>query len=334
MGAVNYAEIILRVDAGDEDAAEAALLELGATGTSRDCGAPESSLGGDFVRPADAADSERAAPSPVEVVGYFAPDSVPDRTRVMACFAALRGAMRREPAAAELPSTATPEAAPEVLVRFRPVRDWAAETRRSFAPFQPLPGLTVAPPWDRPARIEGSLIVLSPGAAFGLGTHATTRACLALMPAAPRTLAPALDVGTGTGILALRAAQLGYTPVIGCDIDAVAAAAARDNVRGNGLDECVGIFAGSLATVRPAARFSLILANLLLRPLLELAEGLAARLAQDGCLVASGILTDDAAELVAACARAGLRLDAQRIDEPWAALRFVPARPLPAPNQP
>ncbi len=326
MGAVDYAEIILRVGAGDEEAAEAALLELGATGTSRDCGAPESSLGGDFVWPAGAPEPETAAPAPVEVVGYFAPDSVPDRARVLTCFAALRGAMRAEPAEAEV--------APEVVVRFRPLRDWATDTRRSFAPFQPLPGLTVAPPWDRPARVDGSLLVLSPGAAFGLGTHATTRACLALMPSAPRTPAPALDVGTGTGILALRAAQLGYEPVIGCDIDAVAAASARDNARRNGLDERVGIFAGSVAAVRPGAHFSLILANLLLHPLLELAGALAEHLAQDGCLVASGILTDDASALGEACASAGLRLDVQRVDGPWVALRFVATHPSAAPSRP
>jgi ribosomal protein L11 methyltransferase len=326
---MDYAEVILRVDSGDEEAAEAALLELGATGTSRDCGAPESSGGGDFIPPGFASGPGAAAFKPVEVVGYFSQESVPDRARVLTCFAALRQATRADPDAVDASSCA----APEVLVRFRPIRDWAAETRRSFAPFQPLPGLTVAPPWDRPARVDGSLIVLRPGAAFGLGTHPTTRSCLALMPPAPSMMARALDVGTGTGILAIRASQLGYVLVIGCDLDPVAALSARENVRGNGLDERVVILSGTLAAVRAETRFSLVLANLLLNPLLDLAEDLAARLAPEGYLVASGLQTDDAPALIERFARAGLRLDAQRLEEPWAALRFSPTRSSPAPNQ-
>jgi ribosomal protein L11 methyltransferase len=331
---MTYAEVILRVGVGDEEAAESALLELGATGTSRDCGAPEGSAAGDVFWPGDADAPERDStdtPTLVEVVGYFGPDSIPERNRVLACFAGLRAALRPfrdgSPVSAGGPLR---DAVPEVRVRLRPVRDWAAETRRSFAPFQPVAGLTVAPPWDRPPRVDGSLIVLNPGAAFGLGTHATTRSCLTLMPPAPRGLAPALDVGTGTGILAIRAAQLGYAPVFGCDIDPVAAAAAGENVRGNAMDDRVAVMAGTLAAVRARARFALLLANIFLNPLLELAEDLARHLESDGRLIASGLFFEDVPTVVERFARAGLRLESQRIDEQWAALRFAPGRSRPA----
>jgi ribosomal protein L11 methyltransferase len=335
MNSMTYAEVILRVSAGEEEAAESALLELGATGTSRDCGAPESSAAGDVFWPGarDASEPEAGGePIPVEVVGYFASGSVPDRGRVLACFAGLRGALQPR-AGAGGTATYAPgqarDAVPEVHVRLRPARDWAAETRRSFAPFQPLVGLTVAPPWDRPARVDGSLIVINPGAAFGLGTHATTRSCLGLIPPAPRGLAPALDVGTGTGILAIRAAQLGYAPVVGCDSDAVAAAAAHENLIHNDMGERVAVLAGTLSALRVEAHFALVLANIFLNPLLEMAEDLARRLESDGRLVASGLYAQDAPALIERFAGTGLRLESQRVEEQWAALRFTRSRPRP-----
>ncbi len=329
IGSMTYAEVILRVGPGDEEAAESALLELGAAGTSRNCAAPESSAAGDLFRPSPPTEpvtDEPGAEGLVEVVGYFAPDSVPERGRVLACFAGLRSALRpaREASRSQpLAGGAPHEAPPEVNVRLRRVRDWAAETRRSFAPFQPLAGLTIVPPWDRPGRVEGALIVLNPGAAFGLGTHATTRSCLALMPPASRGLAAALDVGTGTGILAIRAAQLGYAPVFGCDNDPVAAAAAAENVRANAMEERVAIAAGTLAAVRSEARFALVMANIFLTPLLEMAADFTRRLTSDGRLVVSGIFEDDAPAVLACFGRSGLRLEARRIEEQWIALRFA-----------
>jgi len=326
---MTYAEVILRVRPGDEEAAESALLELGALGTSRDCGAPEGQGAGDVLWP-----ETRTAPQPgdpgaearVEVVGYFTAGAVPDRSSLLACCAGLQAALRplRDACRSASDEDGAPrEAMPEVQVRLCPMRDWAAETRRSFTPFQPLKGLTIAPPWDRPAHVEGALIVLNPAAAFGLGTHATTRGCLALMPPAPRGIAPALDLGTGTGILAIRAAQVGYAPVFGWDIDAVAAAAARENVRGNGLEARVAVAAGTLAAVRAEARFALVLANIFLNPLLALTEDLARRLKADGRLVVSGIFAEDVPAVVERFAGVGLRLDERRSEERWAALRFV-----------
>jgi ribosomal protein L11 methyltransferase len=182
----------------------------------------------------------------------------------------------------------------------------------------------VLAPWHEGAEAGARVLVLNPGSAFGLGTHPTTRACLALTPPPPvgRPTAAALDVGTGTGILALWAAQLGDQPVDACDLDAEAARAAGENLRLNGREDRIALLAGGTAALRPGRRYALILANLLLGPLRELAEDLAGRLAPGGCVVAAGIRPEDACELAAAYEAHGLRVEAEQTLDEWAALRL------------
>jgi ribosomal protein L11 methyltransferase len=175
--------------------------------------------------------------------------------------------------------------------------------------------LLVRPPWA-PAR-DGLLdIVIDPAQAFGTGAHPTTRLCLELM----LELDPAgalVDLGCGSGILAIAAARLGWAPVLGLDHDLEAVRAARDNAAANGAS--VQVRRHDMMRDGPAPGAPTVLANLL-RPLLL-------RVAKDGfagpgpdALIVSGLLADEGDEVAAAFAVQGLREDARRQDGDWVAL--------------
>jgi ribosomal protein L11 methyltransferase len=139
--------------------------------------------------------------------------------------------------------------------------------------------LWLGPPWEEPDR--GAVpVVIEPGLAFGTGAHATTRLCLELL--LERAPGSVLDLGCGSGVLAVAAAQLGFAPVTALDVDPAAVEATGENARRNGVDidvRCVDVFAAEL----PAARLSL--ANITLAAAQELALRL-----HCGELISSGYL--------------------------------------------
>lgn len=182
------------------------------------------------------------------------------------------------------------------------------------------PGLYVRPPWESSAG-EGVLeIVVDPGRAFGTGSHATTRLSLELLLAqtAHSGPGPVVDVGTGSGVLAIAAAKLGHAPVLALDNDPLAVAAAAENAAVNGVEVAVALMdLRREALVLPDAPNTLVLANLLRPLLLELAPALPfAPLA----LIASGLLAQEADEVAAAFAARGLALAERRELDGWAAL--------------
>jgi ribosomal protein L11 methyltransferase len=171
--------------------------------------------------------------------------------------------------------------------------------------------LRVRPPWSAPAAGEMLDVVVDPGQAFGTGGHHTTRLCLELLldlePGGPF-----LDLGCGSGVLAIAAAKLGWAPVHGVDFDPLAVEATRDNARVNGVQ--VGAERMDLReTAAPEA--PTVVANLL-RPLL-----LALRFTQPPrTLIASGLLTREADEVAAAFAAHDL-VEARRVSAgEWSAL--------------
>ncbi len=307
-----YIEVMLTVEHRFEEAAESALLDLGAVGTSSE--------------PVGRRSPERSPE--VRVSGYFLQGPAPNAARVAERFAAFRAAAAHAQAgnAGDGADGVNPvdEASLALDIRVRPWRNWAAESRRAFRAFDPVPGLTVAPPWDRPRRPQGDLLVLNPGAAFGLGTHATTRACLALLPppSPAATSARVLDIGCGSAILALRAAQLGYASIVACEIDPCAARTAAENIALNRLQARVHLFAGTVAALRPGARFALVLANLHLEALRSLAPRLPRLLRPHGTLIASGVLRRDRGELLALLRPHGLEPSEERMEEEWTTLRL------------
>ncbi len=205
--------------------------------------------------------------------------------------------------------------------------DWAEAWKAHFKPLKVTPRLVITAPWEdyQPGPGE-TVITIYPGMAFGTGRHPSTLLCLrALEEVWERPLPPAdrlwqvLDVGTGTGILALAAARLG-AGVLAIDIDPEAVAAALENVRLNNLLDRILVEETPLAHLRQ--KFALILANITTPDLLHLVEALTGRLLSEGVLIISGFLEEDAPVLETRYLAQGLQKVGYLTEEDWGALIF------------
>lgn len=164
-------------------------------------------------------------------------------------------------------------------------------------------------------------IYLEPGMAFGTGTHPTTRACLELLEQRIKPGDVVLDLGCGSGVLAFAAARLGAQSVLALDIDSGAIELARSNLRHNELESVVHIKLGSLAGLPAEAEYSLIAANIHAAEIKRLLEqGLASRLTDQGRLILSGILEEQAAEIESAAVAHGLEIDQRHQLGDWTTL--------------
>jgi ribosomal protein L11 methyltransferase len=217
--------------------------------------------------------------------------------------------------------------------------DWSERWKRFHRPIliepprgSPVPALHVRPPWESPSDREGTEeIVIDPGQAFGTGAHATTRLCLELileLAALEDRPGPLLDVGTGSGVLAIVAARLGFAPVLGLDHERESVAAAEENARVNGVEIEVRRFdlrkqalpwLERDADSDPAdglAGSLVVVANLLRPLLLDLARGMPRVPAH---LLAGGLLKDQADEVVEAFGEGlGMRERERRERGEWA----------------
>ena len=182
--------------------------------------------------------------------------------------------------------------------------DWAESWKRGFPPLDVGRSLRIRPPWEPRADSRRVDVAIRPAMAFGTGQHASTLGCLlAIEESFTRdgAASPVLDVGTGSGILAIAAAKLGARRVCAVDVDPAAVEAAAENVRGNGVAEIVQVTLGSLDAV--PGRFALIVANLYTGVLCGMLDEFAARSATRGRLVISGFLDADASILERAAVR-------------------------------
>jgi ribosomal protein L11 methyltransferase len=198
-----------------------------------------------------------------------------------------------------------------------PDTDWVAENQRSFRPFE------VGPFWVHPSHVADGMpagllpLRIDAGLAFGTGTHATTRGCLKLLATLdPRETANVVDVGSGSGILAIAMAKLWKRPVLGGDNDAETIAVARENAGLNGVGylcrfvHAAGLRAGELEQRAP---FDLVVANILARPLADLSDSFAMAVRPRGRVLLSGLLVEQAAHILAVYARHGFAFE-RRID--------------------
>lgn len=185
---------------------------------------------------------------------------------------------------------------PSPVVEPVPPQDWEAGWRAHFTIERPLPDLIIRPSWiDYEPETGETVIVIDPKMAFGVGSHPTTRICLGLLREAPRC-ARVLDVGTGTGILAIAAAHWGSDEIVAVECDPAAAANARENLTLNGVANRVRLVEGSIEKVE--GRFDLIMANLLSSELRTVLPGLSGRLLAAGLLIISGYLESEESGLV------------------------------------
>ena len=174
-----------------------------------------------------------------------------------------------------------------------------AENQRSFRPFQ------VGPFWVHPSHIADGMpagllpLEIDAGMAFGTGTHATTRGCLEMLATLdPAETVNAVDVGCGSGILAIAMAKLWQRPVLGGDNDAEAVEVAIENAELNGVGDALPLRARSIGLRAPElsarAPYDLIVANILAGPLMELSESFAAAMRPGGRVLLSGLLVEQA----------------------------------------
>jgi ribosomal protein L11 methyltransferase len=199
--------------------------------------------------------------------------------------------------------------------------DWTDAWKQHYVA-QRIGRLVIVPPWaEEPSADDEVAITLDPGMAFGTGLHPTTRGCLALLQAVDPVPARVLDVGCGSGILALAALRLGAEQATGIDTDPLAIEATRANAERNGLGDRIEAGVGTLPPIA-RDRYELILANLVAAVLVEIADRLAAHLAPGGTLLASGIIEPRAAEVEDAMRTAGLRIVERREDGEWVSLRL------------
>jgi len=238
-----------------------------------------------------------------------------------------------------------------ILITKLPREDWAESWKRHFKPLVIGDALLIKPSWSKRRPRKGqALVVLDPGLSFGTGQHPTTEFCLRELVRAwerrhpcrrvstrnaparrqgcrrsqelPRSL---LDIGTGSGILAIAAAKLGYAPVHAFDFDSQCVRVARANARLNRVPHQIRITQADLTRLprRAARQFDVICANLLANVLIAERDRILARLRPGGVLVVAGILKREFTEVRLAYEAAGLRLVANRREKEWCSGTFV-----------
>jgi ribosomal protein L11 methyltransferase len=171
-----------------------------------------------------------------------------------------------------------------------PEQNWGENWKKFFKPVRVTSRFVIKPPWSSfPLRKNQISIDITPGMAFGTGTHATTKLSIrALEERLKKKRASVLDVGTGSGILSIAAARLGAKEVLGIDTDPVAVEIARENVSQNGVSNIVKIRKGSIGHIRRL--FDVVVANIDLKNLRRMRQPLLRHLKRKGPLILSGIL--------------------------------------------
>lgn len=215
----------------------------------------------------------------------------------------------------------------ELKLSFNQVReeDWAEYWKQYYKPFYLGSRLVVRPSWESYTAQPGDLVIdLDPGMAFGTGTHETTALCATLMEAYCRD-GSVLDIGTGSGILAIAAAKLGAGQVLALDIDPVAVKVAQDNVQQNGLADRVQVIAGDLLG-GIEQQFDMAVANILADVIISLAEPVRKHLKPGGVFICSGIIRERAQDVRAALVAAGNDVLEERQEGEWVAFVSRPVR--------
>jgi len=186
---------------------------------------------------------------------------------------------------------------PKPQVRELKEEEWAEAWKAHYEPQHIGRRVVVSPSWERYLPADGEVVItLNPGMAFGTGLHPTTRMCLEALEEHLSCGAAVLDLGTGSGILAIAAAKPGASAVLALDTDPVAVRIAKGNVLANGVRKTVKVKEGSLEMAKESL-FDLIVVNILARTIVELIEkGLLDHLKPEGLLIAAGIMAPEEEE--------------------------------------
>jgi ribosomal protein L11 methyltransferase len=196
-------------------------------------------------------------------------------------------------------------------------QNWVQLTQSQFDPIRVSERLWIVPSWHETPDPAAVNLILDPGMAFGTGSHPTTRLCLEWLERNVSEGCSVLDYGCGSGILAIAAARLGAARVAGVDIDPQAVEAARSNAERNGV---AALFADSAQPV--AGEYDVVVANILSNPLRVLAPAICAHVRSGGRLALSGILREQAEEIMAIYAQ-WLPMQVADMREDWVCLAGV-----------
>lgn len=282
---MRWAEIRVETDETSEDAVANILIEEGCAGTV--------SISANGTR---------------SVSGYLPVDDL-----IESRLEAVRERIRLLPElGVGLPST-------ELQINWVEDRDWEESYRAFFKPTR-VGRIVVSPSWENPDLQEGDIVVwIDPGMAFGTGYHETTRLCLTALQNIIRGGETVLDVGTGTGILAIASARLGAGYVVGIDIDPVAVQVACENVVRNDLTQKVAVLAGDSPRVFSGVA-DVVVANIVPDVIISMSEDLAAKLKPDGVLITSGIVRERLEDVRKALESVEMEVDEVLEENGWVAI--------------
>jgi ribosomal protein L11 methyltransferase len=194
----------------------------------------------------------------------------------------------------------------KVVVRARDESEWADAWKEHFKPFS-VDRFRICPPWEDPGASPGEIVLtLNPGMAFGTGLHESTRLCLIALSRAVRGGETVLDVGTGSGILAIAAAKLGADRVLALDEDPVACGVAADNVRANRATDRVEVRRSNLLAEAGEVAADVLVMNIVASVIADAMPSLPAHLAAGATVILSGIVEDALPSVREAATAAGL----------------------------
>ena len=304
---MEYTELTVSTTTGGADAVSALLMRLGATGTQ-------------IIDKNDLPDPDKPGRN-WELMDRALLDAAPADVQVKAWFAAEDAGRVLEALLLELPRMRTQDAEHAfgtLALSVGSIReeDWANNWKQYFKPFRLGRHMVVKPTWEDWAAEPGDRIIeIDPGMAFGTGTHETTALCIELIERYYRG-GKLLDVGTGSGILAIAAALLGATDVVAVDIDPDAVRVAKENVEKNGLSDRIAVREGNLLQGL-SERFDFAAANILAPVIQMLAAPLTRHLNPGGLFVCSGIIEEAAPDVEKALLDAGYEILESKTRGDW-----------------
>ena len=195
--------------------------------------------------------------------------------------------------------------------------EWAEAWKSYFKP-EHIGKIVIKPSWEEYSPVKDELVIeLDPGMAFGTGTHPTTRLCLRLLPELVTSQTAMLDLGTGSGILALTAAKLGASKIVATDIDPLAVKVAQENISRNQAEGLIQVYESNLLERALTSKFNLVVANIIANAILQVIPHLHKVLEANGQFLASGIIEDRFLEVKASLEQHGFTIDKYLNEDGW-----------------
>ncbi|MFZ2539270.1 MAG: 50S ribosomal protein L11 methyltransferase [Oscillospiraceae bacterium] len=200
--------------------------------------------------------------------------------------------------------------------------DWSTAWKKYYHPTKIGKKLVVVPCWEEYTLADGEVrVTLDPGMAFGTGTHETTRLCMQLLEDCITTGTDMLDIGTGSGILAITALLLGSKTAVGVDIDELSVKVAQENADLNHIGDKIKLVCGDL-TEKISGKFHVVCANIVADVIIRLSKDVTQFMYDDSVLLVSGIIEERSNEVTDALINAGLKVENSITENGWVAIKL------------